>query len=286
MLKKSNYWLKRSYIAAAKHILYKKVLFHALTPLEKENIVKILPKARVYMVPQGPSVQMEAFLHEQDNYSETSAYPVRFLFVGRLDIYHKGLDILVDAFAYAMRHSNGAMTLVGPDWNGSMSILNELSTKLGVGDCVNIPGTMTGSSLAQVFRQKQIVDIQVSRYEGLPSSVTEALLFGKPAILTRKTGLPSYSEISCLPHISVVSPKGHDIAEAIVKATGHVKDLQLLANQFRSQIRGFFCLETGRALANISAVGPRELACRIWRFAFWVPTGYSITAPIPPLRSV
>jgi glycosyltransferase involved in cell wall biosynthesis len=245
VLQKSKIWSKRLYIAVARRLLYRKAVVHALTPMEQQHILQILPEAELYMIPQGPSVQMQAFLDDQTEAFRTPARFIRFLFVGRLDIYHKGLDILLEAFAQATQqlYRKALLTLVGPDWNGSMLILKELARKLGIEKYIHMPGTITGARLAEAFRQSHVY-IQVSRYEGLPSSVTEALLFGKPAILTNATGTTSYPEISALHHILVVPPKVSDIASAITEAIEYAEELQQIADQNQSIIKNFFSWES------------------------------------------
>ncbi len=248
ILQKSKRWSKRFYIAMARHLLYRKVVFHALTPLEKQHIMKILPEATVYVVPQGPRVQMETFLDKEGESCQTFAPPIRLLFVGRLDIYTKGLDMLLRAFAQATGPlcQRANLTLVGPDWSGSMSVLKNLAKALDIEGCVNMPGTITGPTLADVVRQSHIY-IHVSRHEGFGSAVAEALLFGKPAILTDATGIASYPEISSLPHVLVVPSKVDDIAEAIARAIEHVEELQKIACEHRSVIRGFFSWDRAAA---------------------------------------
>jgi glycosyltransferase involved in cell wall biosynthesis len=248
VLQKSRPWSKRLYLVVARRMLYRKAVLHALTPMEKQHIMKILPEAEVYVIPQGPSVQMQTFFDEQSASCRTPARFLRFLFVGRLDIYHKGLDILLEAFAQAMQHlyRKALLILVGPDQHGSMSLLKGLAKKLGIERYVYMPGTITGLKLAETFRRSHIY-IQVSRHEGLPSAVTEALLFGKPAILTKTTGTPSYPEISSLPHISVVPPKVSNIAFAITEAIGRAQELQQIADENRSIIRNFFSWKSAAA---------------------------------------
>ena len=54
-----------------------------------------------------------------------------FMFIGRLDSWQKGLDLLVEAFAHA-RLAEAALVLVGPDHRGSRRELAALAERLGI----------------------------------------------------------------------------------------------------------------------------------------------------------
>ena len=54
-----------------------------------------------------------------------------FMFIGRLDPWQKGLDLLVEAFAHAGLR-DAALVLVGPDYRGSRRALATLAERLGI----------------------------------------------------------------------------------------------------------------------------------------------------------
>ncbi|SRR6266498_5984582 len=241
--------LKGFYMVLAKYLLYKKVVFHALTPMEEQHIRRVLPKAKVYCVPQGSSIQMEKFL-PNENHCKLSSNGIRFLFVGRLDVHTKGLDILLEAFGKAVRRLQGReirLMLVGPDWNKGSLMLEKQAESLGIDRLVSAAGTKIGADLVSVFGQSHIY-IHVSRHEGHPLAVTEALLFGKPAILTNTIGTISYPEVSSLPQIIIVPPKVDSIADAMISAIRCFDDLQTSAKNTEPQIKEFFSWDRVAAL--------------------------------------
>jgi glycosyltransferase involved in cell wall biosynthesis len=249
VLSKGKRGLKSFYIALAKYLLYKKVVFHALTPMEEGHITRVLPGAKVYCVPQGASVQIETLLANGDH-CKLSSNGIQFLFVGRLDVYTKGLDLLLEAFGEAVRRLQGqeiSLTLVGPDWNKSALVLEKQAEAVGISRYVSILGTKTGSDLVRLFGQSHIY-IHVSRHEGHPLAVTEALLFRKPAILTNTIGTISYPEISSLPHVILVPPKVDSIADAIINAIRCFDDLQASARETHTRVREFFSWDKVAAL--------------------------------------
>lgn len=114
----------------------------------------------------------------------------KFVFCGRLDPVHKGLDVLIHGFAIAVKTSTCQLSLVliGPDWKGNQRVLENLTAQLGISDSVFFLGPIYGR---EKFDALAIADvyIQTSRWEGVPFSVLEALACGKPCIVTHGTNV-------------------------------------------------------------------------------------------------
>jgi glycosyltransferase involved in cell wall biosynthesis len=109
---------------------------------------------------------------------------VVFLYLGRLAIDQKGLDILLKGFSQATRtRPQCSLVLVGPDWHGSRHRLEVLSRELGVHNDVLFVGQASGASK---FAYLSAADcfIHPSRWEGMPFAVSEALACGKPCLLS------------------------------------------------------------------------------------------------------
>ena len=205
---------------------------------------------------------MEKFLSNGDHYNKLSSDSIRFLFVGRLDVYTKGLDILLEAFGKAVQRLQGqetSLTLVGPDWNKSSLMLEKQAEALGISKYVSTVGTKIGSDLVKVFTQSHIY-IHVSRHEGHPLAVTEALLFGKPTILTNTIGTISYPEISSLPHVIVVPPRVDSIAGAMIHSIKCFDDLQSSARKTEPRIQQFFSWDR---VATLHLRAYRDLSCHV-----------------------
>ncbi len=107
------------------------------------------------------------------------------LFLGRLDIGQKGLDLLVDAFAEARRrHPRLHLALAGPDWKGSLERLRQRVSELGLGDAVTFCGPVTGDGKFHLMAAAGFF-VHPSRWEaGIPFSVLEALAVGVPCLLS------------------------------------------------------------------------------------------------------
>jgi glycosyltransferase involved in cell wall biosynthesis len=105
------------------------------------------------------------------------------LFLGRLDVEQKGLDMLLHAFRNAAREQSLGLVLVGPDWKGGRRRLEETSRRLGVQRDVWFRGPAFGKEKFDLLASADVF-VYPSRWEGLPFSVIEALAAGRPCIVT------------------------------------------------------------------------------------------------------
>jgi glycosyltransferase involved in cell wall biosynthesis len=64
-----------------------------------------------------------------------------FAYLGRLDVNHKGLDLVVKAFAIIATPAKAYLVLVGPDFAGGRQILEQLASQLGCGERVRFLGS-------------------------------------------------------------------------------------------------------------------------------------------------
>jgi glycosyltransferase involved in cell wall biosynthesis len=111
-------------------------------------------------------------------------------FVGRLDIYTKGLDLLLKGFLdFQKEVPNCVLWIIGV---GAQKIkLESLVIKLGLVDKVIFFGSKFGSEKDMLIKQMHVF-AHPSRNEGLPSSVLEAANFGIPCIVSEATNVGEY----------------------------------------------------------------------------------------------
>jgi glycosyltransferase involved in cell wall biosynthesis len=102
------------------------------------------------------------------------------LFVGRLDVVHKGLDLLVRAVAAA---PGWHAVLVGSDFRGGADQLRSLARSLGAEARLTLTGPRWGQALHEAFAAADCFAL-ASRWEGLPLSLLEALAHGLPAVVS------------------------------------------------------------------------------------------------------
>ena len=136
-----------------------------------------------FIVPNG--VTMPAIKKEQ--FSDNGIHAV---FIGRLDIYHKGLDLLLEALtqeADELRKVKFTLSIYGPK-KYDYHLISEEIGKRGIGDFVTLNGEVSGIEKKYVLLSADIF-VMTSRFEGHPMGLIEALAYGLPCLVTPGTNM-------------------------------------------------------------------------------------------------
>lgn len=116
---------------------------------------------------------------------------VKALFVGRLDPFIKGLDLLMEAMEHQkhlLSEHGFHLDIYGPAFRTWHEDLNAHIRKAALTDMVFVHDAIVGSDKADALHKADIF-IQTSRTEGLPMGILEALSYGIPCLVTRGTTL-------------------------------------------------------------------------------------------------
>ena len=116
---------------------------------------------------------------------------VKLLYIGRMDVRLKGLDLMIESVArsrQAFERSNSILTLYGPDCAGGFGEVEKMIRRFYVGDLVKLNHEVLGSAKESILLDADVF-IQTSRSEGMPMGVLEALSYGLPCLLTKGTAL-------------------------------------------------------------------------------------------------
>jgi len=193
---------------------------HALSKTEAKDILDIVPEAKVVIIPNGISSNYLNFMNSARYITaKNDSNKFTFLFLGRLDINHKGLDLLLNAIniiGQELRNKNARILLTGPfnSRRDKIKIMNFISHYC-INDIVDITGPKYGKDKINIIISSDIF-IHTSRYEGMPIAVLEAMSFGKPCIITPGTNLGDYMRKANAGWIT--KPDSMSIAETIIKA--------------------------------------------------------------------
>lgn len=128
-----------------------------------------------------PAIQKESFREEN----------TRFVYIGRLDAYHKGLDLMLEAVRLSgelFRKAGCWLDIYGPDGAGRLALLQKMVQEKQIGDLVRLHPPITGEEKQQALLDGDIF-IQTSRFEGMPMGILEALSCGVPCLVTHGTNL-------------------------------------------------------------------------------------------------
>lgn len=140
-----------------------------------------------------------------------------FAYLGRLHIEHKGLDLLVKAFAKAFAGSNFYLVLIGPDWAGGRQFLERLAQRLNCGGRVRFLGPQFGDGKWGALKMADAF-VSPSRWDACPSAVTEAIGFGVPTIVSSTMNpAPDFAEgraaIACKPSPDALARAMRELAK-------------------------------------------------------------------------
>lgn len=116
---------------------------------------------------------------------------VNFLYIGRLDAFYKGIDLMLEAVyskADFLRTHKCKLNIFGPDLKGRFQHVVSLINKYGISDIVELKHEIQGEEKEQAILQADVF-IQTSRSEGMPMGILEALSYGLPCLVTRGTNL-------------------------------------------------------------------------------------------------
>jgi glycosyltransferase involved in cell wall biosynthesis len=160
---------------------------HALTPREREAVQRQGVRRPVVVVPNGlpPDASPAGTIADAWTVNHPSLCGRRlFLFLGRLDMWQKGLDLLIEGFAAASAEA-AALVLAGPDWRGSTRALTKRAQRLGIDGRVVFTGPVYGAPRGRLLAAADVF-VHPSRWEGVSLSVLAAAAAGTACVLTRE----------------------------------------------------------------------------------------------------
>ena len=151
----------------------------ALTEQERGQVITYCETPRCVVIPNGvsepPQVDHTVFrksvgLDSRDHLA---------LYVGRLDVERKGLDLLMLGIE---RAPSWHLALVGPDERDGLRRIRAEIASRRLGRRVHVFPPRFGLELHEAFAASDVFTL-LSRWEGMPMSLIEALSHGKPAIV-------------------------------------------------------------------------------------------------------
>lgn len=116
---------------------------------------------------------------------------IKFLYIGRLEVYVKGIDLLIRAISSIKPifiENKCTLNIYGPDVRGRFRKVKNLIDKYNVSDVVFLNHEIIGEDKEKTLLESDVF-IQTSRTEGMPLGVLEALSYGLPVIITEGTGV-------------------------------------------------------------------------------------------------
>jgi len=163
-------------------VLWNATKIHCLGASEVNGLQSIFKTGKAVLLPYGFEKQSVDF--EVDPLEDR-----KFIvgFIGRLDVYTKGLDLLVEAFKEFNQQIPESILWIVGDGPERAKFEKQVLAK-GLKGKVRFWGSRFGTEKDQILTQMDVF-AHPSRNEGLPSSILEAACFGVPVLVTEATNL-------------------------------------------------------------------------------------------------
>ncbi len=114
-----------------------------------------------------------------------------FVYIGRLEVQIKGLDLLMEAIALCKQYlidNQCTFAVFGPDYKGRFAQVEQLIVDYDVGELVTLNHAVFGDDKLRELLKGDCF-IQTSRTEGMPMGILESLSYGIPCLVTRGTSV-------------------------------------------------------------------------------------------------
>ena len=162
------------------------------------------------------------------------------LFIGRYDIYFKGLDILFEAISKIklfMRENNVILHLYGKGSEKDENYLREYIKKNDLFDIIKLEGSVFSKEKVSRYCKANIF-IQTSRSEGQPMGILEAMSCYLPLIVTPGTTMGDVVRTQKLGYITELN--ADSIGKTIIEAYKNRDNLEAFAVNARNFVSSNF----------------------------------------------
>lgn len=186
---------------------------HAFTESELQAVRQLGIHTPAFKVPLG--IYPEDRLPEIPEVTPGVAEEPYFLFLGRLDVAQKGVDILLEGFAAYLK-AGGRLNLLicGRDWQGGQAFVERQIEALSLQDRVHFLGTVS-SGIKYALMQGAEAFIYPSRFDGPPRPIRDALILGKRILITPESNI--HDDIEALGWGYTFHPEPKSLADALFR---------------------------------------------------------------------
>jgi glycosyltransferase involved in cell wall biosynthesis len=187
VMMKKNALLKKLYFKFfEKHLLDRASVIHLLGKSEQEGLASIYHNKKTQLIPYG-------FSREGNPLPVAKADIFSIVYCGRMAIFPKGLDILVEGFAlFNQQHPGTRLVLIGD--GREKESLRERCRGLGISSSVLFAGSLFGEEKIRLLCESHVF-AHPSRTDGLPATILEAAALGLPCVVSDATNMGRYIDL-------------------------------------------------------------------------------------------
>ncbi|MCH7951798.1 glycosyltransferase family 4 protein [Patescibacteria group bacterium] len=147
--------------------------FSVQTKQLKKKIRSVNSLAEIYVIPRGVDKKLFNLKTKEENF---------VLFLGRLDVFQKGLDLLLKSWAQASKEMKGVkLVIAGAGTSRDEKALKKLVQKYGLDRKIKFTGLVAGKEKEQLLSHC-LFAVCPSRFEGFGITALEVLVVGKPLV--------------------------------------------------------------------------------------------------------
>jgi glycosyltransferase involved in cell wall biosynthesis len=186
MMKKNALLKKLYFLFFEKHLLDRAFAIHLLGKSERQGLEAIYHNKKTLLIPYG-------FSRKDSPVPAVKSDVFTVVYCGRLAIFPKGLDILLEGFAlFNRRHPDSRLVLIGD--GKEKSSLQESCRGLGISSSVLFTGSLFGEKKTRFLCESDVF-AHPSRTDGLPATILEAAALGLPCVISDATNMCHYIDL-------------------------------------------------------------------------------------------
>jgi glycosyltransferase involved in cell wall biosynthesis len=199
----------------------------ALTSSIKSEIAQTNPQAKIAVISNGvPDELIETEFVKSEQY---------ILFLGRIDVQQKGLDLLLQAYRPVSNGLPWPLIIAGAGHPQDEAYLQQRIVEMGLAEKVRLVGKVGGSRKEELFRDAAIF-VMPSRFEASPLALLEAFCYRAPVVMF---AIPEFQNIPDECCRRVASFDTARFGEALVKLAADPEARRALANNAKKYVRVF-----------------------------------------------
>jgi glycosyltransferase involved in cell wall biosynthesis len=147
--------------------------FIALTEQARRKVIAQNMGASVVVIPNGVNVSAA---------SAPGSTRSHILYMGRIDVEQKGLDLLLEAISTARSEIHDKVYIAGSGPDESVDYLVDRIANLGLNEMVEYVGRVAGQEKEDLFQKAKFL-VMPSRYETLPLTLLEGFAHRCPVVM-------------------------------------------------------------------------------------------------------
>jgi glycosyltransferase involved in cell wall biosynthesis/LmbE family N-acetylglucosaminyl deacetylase len=152
--------------------------FIVLTDEGKQKILKIKKDANIKIIPNGVDIPDKSRRVKKEH----------VLFIGRIEINQKGLDLLLRAYKRVSKNNAEKLVIAGSGVKKEVTLLKKRIRELKLEDCVEYIGKVKGDKKIRLLKKAHLLVIP-SRFETFSIAALEAFSFSLPIVCFDIAGL-------------------------------------------------------------------------------------------------